>query len=70
MRIIYSNNETEYEFFREMTKRAGEINLSVNSAVLDIINDVRENGDEAIRQMGMKFDGACPAEFEVAEEKR
>ncbi len=65
MKIIYTDNEAEFRFFGEMKKRTGEINLSVNDAVLSIINEVRENGDDAIRNMGMKFDGACPAVFEV-----
>jgi histidinol dehydrogenase len=69
MKIIYANNEAEYGFFREMKKRAGEINFSANEAVLDIINDVRVNGDEAVRKYGLKFDGACPFSFEVPKEE-
>jgi len=69
MEIIYSDNNREYEFFKEMKLRAGEISLSTNEVVLNIINEVRENGDEAIRQLGIKFDGASPEKFEVAKEE-
>lgn len=69
MEIIYADNTKEYEFFNEMKKRTAEINLSVNSAVLNIINEVREKGDEAIRSYGMKFDGASPEQFEVTREE-
>ncbi|HVI39254.1 MAG TPA: histidinol dehydrogenase, partial [Anaerovoracaceae bacterium] len=69
MEIIYSDNRKEYEFFNEMKKRAGEINISVNSVVLNIINEVREKGDEAVRNFGMELDGACPDCFEVTREE-
>lgn len=69
MKIIYANNEMEYEFLKEMKKRSGEINLSVNEAVLNILREVQEKGDEAVRNFGQKFDGACPECFEVPEEE-
>jgi histidinol dehydrogenase len=66
MKVIYSDNQSEYEFLREMKKRAGEISLSTNEVVLGIINEVREKGDEAVRSFGLKFDGAVPERFEIA----
>lgn len=69
MKIIYANNEMEYEFLKEMKKRSGEINLSTNEAVLNIISEVKEKGDEAVRSFGLKFDGASPEQFEVAKEE-
>ncbi len=69
MEIIYADNNKEYEFLNEMKKRTAEINLSVNSAVLNIIDDVREKGDEAIRAYGLKFDGGSPEQFEVTREE-
>ena len=69
MKIIYSDNNKEYEFFNEIKERAGEISLSTNSVVLNIINEVRKKGDQAIRQFGMDFDGASPEKFEVTKEE-
>ena len=69
MKIIHADNQIEYEFFREMKKRAGEANLTVNTTVRNIINEVREKGDEAIRELGIKFDGASPEQFEVSREE-
>lgn len=69
MEIIYANNDIEFEFFKEMKKRAGEINLSTNTTVLNIINEVRGKGDEAIRDLGREFDGASPERFEVSKEE-
>ncbi|HML36567.1 MAG TPA: histidinol dehydrogenase [Bacillota bacterium] len=69
MEIIYSDNKREFEFLDEMKKRAGKISLSANEAVLKIIDEVREKGDEAVRSFCMKFDGACPDRFEVTREE-
>lgn len=72
MKIINTDNRREYEFLAEMKRRAGELNLSANEAVLSIIQEVREKGDEAVRRFGMQFDGASPDPFEIerAELKR
>lgn len=69
MEIIYANNDIEFEFLNGMKKRAGEINLSTNTKVLNIINEVREKGDEAIRRLGKEFDGASPERFEISKEE-
>ena len=69
MKIIYSDNQKEYDFLAEMKKRAGEINLSVNEVVLNIINEVKAKGDEAIRSFGLQFDGASPENFEITREE-
>ncbi len=66
MEIIYANKEAEYRFIDRLKKRAGETGIATNAKVLDIINEVRTRGDQAIRSMGMKFDGACPRSFEVS----
>lgn len=68
MKIIYTDNQSEYEFLNDMKKRSVEADISTNETVLDIINDVRKNGDTAVIKYGLKFDGACPKSFEVPKE--
>ena len=41
----------------------------VSDTVKEIIADVRENGDEALRRYALKFDGAAPANLEVTKEE-
>ncbi len=69
MKIIYANNDLEYQFLKEMKKRTGEINLSVNETVLKIISEVAEKGDEAVRGFALQFDGAVPDRFEITREE-
>jgi histidinol dehydrogenase len=69
MEIIYADNKREFEFLAGMKKRAGEISLSANEAVLKIIGEVREKGDAAVRSCSLQFDGAAPERFEAAREE-
>lgn len=69
MKIITTNHHDEYAFLNEMKKRSVESDFSVKEAVLEIINDVRINGDHALRKYGLQFDGACPASFEVSKDE-
>lgn len=65
MKRIVADGKSEFDFLADMKKRSGEISLSTNEAVMGIINDVRENGDAAVRSYGLRFDGAVPESFEV-----
>ncbi|QOX65342.1 histidinol dehydrogenase [Anoxybacterium hadale] len=69
MELIYSDYKREYEFLAGMKRRAGEIGLSTNEAVLSIISEVKEKGDAAVRNFGLKFDGAAPEHFEISKEE-
>ena len=39
--------------------------LDVQESVSRIIADVRARGDEALRELSLRFDGACPEPFEL-----
>ena len=49
-------------------QRAGALPRKVEEAAASIVDDVRERGDEAVRDYCMRFDGACPAAFRVPDE--
>ncbi len=65
MRKIYANGSDELEFFKELDKRHGETNKKVTEAVSEIIENVRENGDKAVKEYTLKFDGSLPEYYEV-----
>ena len=48
--------------------RAGALPREVMDAAQAIVDDVRERGDEAVREYCLRFDGACPAAFRVPDE--
>ena len=47
-----------------------ETGLDVAEAVTEIISNVRKNGDTALKEYGLKFDGASPVSLEVTAEER
>lgn len=68
MKRIYANGTNEVLFLDELKKRSGETNKKVGEVVTGIIEDVRENGDEAVKRYTLKFDGSLPQYYEVPRE--
>lgn len=65
---IYANGKDEFEFLDELKKRSGETDKKVTQTVSEIIENVRENGDKAVKDYTLKFDGSLPEYFEVPRE--
>ena len=68
MKRIYANGTNEVLFLDELKKRSGETNKKVGEVVTGIIEDVRENGDEAVKRYTLKFDGSLSQYYEVPRE--
>ena len=54
---IISNGIDEISFLKELEKRNAETDKKITQVVTEIIENVRENGDEAVKQYTLKFDG-------------
>lgn len=65
MKKIYANGTDEKTFLDELKRRSGETNKKVAETVSAIIDDVKENGDEAVKRYTLKFDGSLPEYYEV-----
>ncbi len=65
MKKIYANGVDEVAFLEDLKKRSGETNKKVTETVSAIIEDVKENGDEAVKKYTLKFDGSLPEYYEV-----
>lgn len=68
MKKIYANGTDERAFLAELGRRAGEASKKVTETVSAIIEDVRENGDSAVKNYTLKFDGNLPQYYEVPRE--
>lgn len=69
MKFIFTDGRAEFEFLGQLKKRAGEAGRETEKTVRDILDQVREEGDRAIRRFGMAFDGACPESFLLPQEE-
>jgi len=65
MQIIHCNGEAELRFLDTLRSRSTAPDPKVVSAVEEILESVRQNGDAAVRAYTEKFDGKCPDCFEV-----
>lgn len=65
MKKIYANGVDEIAFLEDLKKRNGETSKKVTETVSAIIDDVKENGDEAVKKYTLKFDGNLPEYYEV-----
>jgi len=51
--------------FRKAYKEMDTLDFSKAASVMDIIREVREKGDAALRSYSLKFDGVETSELEV-----
>ena len=65
---IYANGKDEFEFLESLKKRSGETDKKVTQIVSEIIENVKENGDKAVKEYTEKFDGSLPKYYEVPQE--
>lgn len=67
--IAKADGVSERELINQLKARSGEIDRKVTSAVTDILNNVKQNGDDAVREYTLKFDGHMPSKFEISREE-
>lgn len=60
MKITKANGKAEYALIDSLKKRAGETDEKITQNVTNIINAVKEQGDEAVREFTVRFDGTVP----------
>ena len=62
---VIADGKKEYEFIDLLKKRAQSSDKNVIPVVSEILENVRENGDAAVRDYTIKFDGKAPAHAEI-----
>lgn len=65
IRKIIADGKCETEFLKEVEKRNGETDKKVTEIVSEIIENVKNNGDKAVKEYTLQFDGKLPEYYEV-----
>lgn len=65
IRKIIADGKCETEFLKEVEKRNGETDKKVTEIVSEIIENVKTNGDKAVKEYTLQFDGKLPEYYEV-----
>lgn len=66
IRKVKGSREVCQSFIQELKQRVGENDRKVEQAVAEIIENVRQNGDKAVRDYSQKFDGWVPDSLELS----
>ncbi len=68
--LKFYDSNTKNELAELLRRRSAGENPQVMSSVSEIIANVRERGDEALREYALKFDGYCPENLFMTEEEK
>ena len=60
MKITKANGKAEYALIENLKKRAGETDEKIVEIATTILNEVKKNGDDAVREYTVRFDGGLP----------
>ena len=63
---VIANGKDEYSFIETLKERSRSGAKDVSDIVSDIINNVKENGDKAVYEYTVKFDGKAPEKTEIS----
>lgn len=69
IKTVIADGRAEYEYLSRVRERSGETDRNVTTIVSDIIDNVRKNGDAAVKEYTIKFDGTAPEFFEVPKDE-
>ncbi len=67
--IVTANGKDEIALLSALRQRSGEVDKKVAQTVAEIIENVRLNGDKAVEEYTLKFDGKLPPSIEVSREE-
>ena len=65
LKKIYANGVDEKNFLKEVEQRNNETDKKISEIVAEIAENVKLNGDKAVKEYTEKFDGKLPEYYEV-----
>ncbi|HZJ78038.1 MAG TPA: histidinol dehydrogenase [Clostridia bacterium] len=67
--VTKADGIAERQLIKQLKARSGEVDRKVTLTVGEIIEDVRLNGDDALKKYTQKFDGVVPENIEITREE-
>ena len=66
---VIANGKDEYAFINSLKERSSSGAKDVSVAVKEIIDNVKANGDRAVYDYTVKFDGKAPEKVEISSDE-
>ena len=67
--LVQKDENTTRAFVRQLKQRCDEKDQKVDAIVAKILENVRQNGDKAVSEYTLKFDGSAPEQTEITREE-
>ena len=69
IQVIKEGGSIGRDFIQQLKQRSENSNRQVDAAVAEIIENVRKNGDKAVYEYTLRFDGSMPEHIEIGKEE-
>ncbi|HEX2985974.1 MAG TPA: histidinol dehydrogenase [Caproiciproducens sp.] len=69
IQVVKKGGSLGRDFIQQLKQRSESTNRTVDAAVAEIIENVRQKGDEAVKDYTIKFDGCAPERMEITKEE-
>ncbi|MBO5332654.1 MAG: histidinol dehydrogenase [Clostridia bacterium] len=66
---VFADGKADVSLIAQLKERSGEVDKKVTLAVTDILENVKVNGDKAVLEYTIKFDGKAPEKAEISKEE-
>lgn len=66
---VFADGKSEEILISQLKERSGEVDKAVTAAVSEILENVKKNGDKAVCEYTVKFDGKAPEKSEISKEE-
>ena len=67
--MVVADGKNEELLIAQLKERSGEVDKKVTIAVTEILENVKLNGDKAVKEYTIKFDGKAPEKAEISKEE-
>ena len=69
IQLVEKDENTTRTYVQQLKQRCDEKDRKVDAIVADILENVRNNGDKAVAEYTLKFDGSIPEQVEITKEQ-
>ncbi len=66
---VFADGKADEALIAQLKERSGEVDKKVTLAVTEILENVKVNGDKAVYEYTVKFDGKAPEKAEISKEE-
>lgn len=67
--VVFADGKADESLIAQLKERSGEVDKKVTLTVNEILENVKQNGDKAVLEYTVKFDGKAPEKAEISKDE-